>query len=83
MEPEHAFAGVKLPLRSMNLKIVNHYVIYLKLLWYCKSIIPQFKKKKKGSMDYTTAGPTFRRTAAFCYMEGPLPITQTLVSCLG
>lgn len=38
----------------MNLKIVNHYVIYLKLLWYCKSIIPQFKnkkeKKKKGSL---------------------------------
>lgn len=55
---------------------MNHYVIYLKLLWYCKSIIPQFKnkkEKKKRKHDYTTAGPTFRRTAAFCYKEGAAP----------
>ena len=31
------------------------------------------KKKKRKHGSHHTAGPTFRRTAAFCYMEGTTP----------
>ena len=29
------------------IQMLNHYVVHLKLIEYCKSIIPQVKKKKK------------------------------------